>query len=257
MNSFTDMELIRQAADVIANRKKMLIFTGAGISIESGIPAFRGENGLWNVVDPSFIEIDHYMAHTRASWRKIKEIFYDHFGQAKPNPAHFACAELQKMGVAFALVTQNIDGLHQAAGSTDVVEYHGTLARLICPRCMNTVAASADVLAPEIPLCRNCNSALKPDIVFYGEGIPTSENRKAYAAAAQAQVVLVCGTTGEVMPACDIPYEAHDHGAFIIEVNPADSAFTHRITDVHLKGKAGEVMPLLVDEVKKRLAVQA
>ena len=121
---------IQSAADIIAEKKNMLIFTGAGVSVESGIPPFRGAGGLWNQVNPDFFEIDHFMRHPVESWNRIRSIFYDLWGKCAPNAAHLAFAELEKTGVAFSLVTQNIDNLHQAAGSKNVIEFHGTLGRL-------------------------------------------------------------------------------------------------------------------------------
>ena len=244
---------IQSAADVIAEKKNLLIFTGAGVSVESGIPPFRGAGGLWQQVNPDFFEIDHFMRHPVESWNRIRSIFYDLWGKSAPNPAHLAFAELERTGVAFSLVTQNIDNLHQAAGSKNVIEFHGTLGRIRCTACSFSGPPTADLLAGDPPSCPKCGALLKPDIVFFGESIPEHAMNQSFADAESCSVCLVSGTTGEVMPACMVPHTAKRHGAVVIEVNPEQSAFTGHITDIYLRGKAGEIMPQLLAEVKKRL----
>ena len=245
---------IQAAAAIIAAKKNMLIFTGAGVSVESGIPPFRGAGGLWQKVNPDFFDIDHFMAHPVPSWDRIRSIFYDLWGKSAPNAAHLAFAELEQMGVAFSLVTQNIDNLHQMAGTKNVIEFHGTLGRLRCTRCSFAGPPTRDLLAGDPPSCPKCGALLKPDIVFFGESIPAHAMDQSFADAESCSVCLVSGTTGEVMPACMVPHTAKRHGATVIEVNPEESAFTGHITDIYIRGKAGEVMPQLLAEVKKRLA---
>ena len=245
---------IQAAADVIAGKKNMLIFTGAGVSVESGIPPFRGAGGLWQKVNPDFFDIDHFMAHPVESWKRIRSIFYDLWGKSAPNAAHLAFAELERMGVAFSLVTQNIDNLHQMAGSKNVIEFHGTLGRLRCTACSFSGPPTRDLLAGNPPSCPKCAALLKPDIVFFGESIPERAMEQSFADAESCSVCLVSGTTGEVMPACMVPHTAKRRGAVIIEVNPEHSAFTGHITDIFLRGKAGEIIPRLVAEIAKRLS---
>ena len=245
---------ILSAADVLAQKKNLLIFTGAGVSVESGIPPFRGPGGLWQKVNPDFFDIDHFMSHPVESWKRIRSIFYDLWGQCAPNPAHLAFAELERLGVAFSLVTQNIDNLHQLAGSKNVIEFHGTLGRLRCTQCSFTGAPTKELLAGDPPTCPDCGGLLKPDIVFFGESIPEYALNQSFADAESCSVCLVSGTTGEVMPACMVPQTAKRRGAVVIEVNPEESAFTAHTTDIFLRGKAGEIMPRLVAEVVKRLS---
>ncbi len=240
--------MLKDAAEILKKSRSTLIFTGAGISVESGIPPFRGNGGLWESVDPSFVEIDHFLRHPVESWGLLRKIFYDNWGAARPNPAHLALAELQNAGLAGTLVTQNIDCLHQRAGSADVVEFHGTLERLVCLNCGETFPADRELIAMECPVCPQCGRLLKPDVVFFGEGIPEEAGACAFSAAKRADVCVVVGTTGEVMPACMVPHYAHRAGAKIIEINIAPSAFTHDITDIFLQGKAGEILPQLVRE---------
>ena len=244
---------VMAAAGLIAAKRNVLIFTGAGVSVESGIPPFRGAGGLWQQVNPDFFDIDHFMEHPVESWKRIRSIFYELWGKSKPNAAHLAFAELEKMGVAFSLVTQNIDNLHQEAGSKNVIEFHGTLGRLRCTRCSFSGPPTPDLLAGDPPSCPKCAALLKPDIVFFGESIPEHAMNQSFADAESCSVCLVSGTTGEVMPACMVPQIAKRHGATVIEVNPEKSAFTGHITDVWVRGKAGEVMPKILEEVRKRV----
>lgn len=236
-----------RAASILSEARSVLLFTGAGISVESGIPPFRGQGGLWEVYDPAFIEIGHFLRHPETSWAKIREIFYDHWGNAAPNPAHYALADLQKAGRAGLLVTQNIDCLHQRAGSPNVAEFHGTLEYLVCLECGDRFKAAPELTSQKLPSCPHCGGLLKPDVVFFGENIPEQASDDSFDAAAHADAVLVVGTSGEVMPACLVPRRAKERGAKVVEVNPDPSAFSRGgVTDVLLKGKAGTVVPELV-----------
>lgn len=242
---------IAQAAEILKNSHEILLFTGAGISVESGIPPFRGTGGLWEKHDPSFVEIDHFLQYPRESWAKLKEIFYDHWGQAQPNPAHYALAKLQNAGRAKLTVTQNIDCLHQRAGAAAVAEYHGTLEYLVCMECSARMKAENELIGQRpFPLCPQCGGLLKPDVVFFGEGIPEDAASAAYDAAMSCDAVIVVGTSGEVMPACHIPVQAKRHGAKVIEVNLDPSSFSRNgVSDVILCGKAGRILPELVEMI--------
>ncbi len=121
---------LTQAVDLIRNSRRLVAFTGAGISVESGIPPFRGPDGLWSRYNPQVLDLTYFQYHPEDSWRVIKEIFYDFFGKAEPNPGHFALADLERAGILRGIITRNIDNLHQAAGSRDVVEFHGSSRRL-------------------------------------------------------------------------------------------------------------------------------
>jgi len=127
--------LLEQAADALRRAKRAVAFTGAGISVESGIPPFRGPDGLWSRYDPQVLDLSYFHAHPLESWQVIKEIFYDYFGRARPNEAHKALARLEQAGYLQGVITQNIDNLHQEAGSRHVVEYHGTSRYLTCTAC--------------------------------------------------------------------------------------------------------------------------
>ncbi len=243
-------EQIKRAAGLIRNAKHLVAFTGAGISVESGIPPFRGPEGLWSKYDPIVLDLDYFYRNPEASWKVIKEIFYDFFGKARPNPAHLALAQLERAGILKSIITQNIDNLHQEAGNTVVHEFHGNSQKLICTSCGEHYAArdvSLDVLPPK---CKKCDSLLKPDFIFFGESIPADAYTSSVKAAENADVFLIIGSTGEIMPASQIPHIAKQTGAKIIEINPETSRYTRSVTNIHLKGKAGEVMQKLLDEMR-------
>ncbi|MBT4337043.1 MAG: NAD-dependent deacylase [Bacteroidetes bacterium] len=241
-------EKIKEAALLLKNSNYTIVFTGAGISVESGIPPFRGENGLWNTYDPSFLEISQFLNYPIESWKLVKEVFYDFFGQAKPNKAHIAIAEMEKQGIINRVITQNIDNLHTEAGSQAVLEFHGNSRELVCTNCPKRYTKDI-VVQQEIPLCDDCHSLLKPDFVFYGEAIPEPTGSQSFSEGMKAEVMLIIGTTGEVMPACNIPYYAKRNKAKIIEINPIKSNYTDQITDIFLAGKATEIMISLQDEI--------
>lgn len=244
--------MISRAASVIRKARHVTAFTGAGISVESGIPPFRGKDGLWNKYDPSFLDIGYFNRNPEKSWRLIKEIFYDFFGSAGPNKGHFALAEMEKRGFVKAVITQNIDNLHQKAGSMKVYELHGTSRTLTCMSCSGIYEAAKIDLAQLPPKCPACSGGiLKPDFVFFGEPLPQFDYSHAIEEANLADVFLVIGTTGEIMPASVIPHIAKRNGATIIEVNPEGSSYQSTITDIFLRGKAGVVLPELMDELLK------
>jgi NAD-dependent deacetylase len=235
-------ENIEKAARLIRESKHPGAFTGAGISVESGIPPFRGENGLWAKYDPMALDLQHFYQNPLESWRVIKEIFYDFFGKAKPNRAHEVLAWMEQNDLLEGVVTQNIDNLHQEAGCTVVHEFHGNSRRLECTRCKKHYEASLERVAKIPPTCDECQGMLKPDFIFFGEGIPPDAYNQSMALAERADVFLVIGTTGEVMPANMVPQVAKQNGATIIEINPEKSLFTGNITDIFLQGKASQVL---------------
>jgi len=243
---------IQIAIDLIVNSKHAIAFTGAGISVESGIPPFRGETGLWSKYDPNVLDLNHFHLNPVEAWKVIKEIFYDFFGKAKPNVAHIALAELEKQELIRAVITQNIDNLHYEAGSREVYEFHGNSRMLVCPYCSKKVeAAEADL--ENIPLCDHCHAVLKPDFIFFGEGIPELAYSSSVEAAQNTDLVIIIGSTGEVTPASSIPQIAKQNGAKIIEINPEKTLFTDSVTDIFLQGKATEIMSELLIGIKQKI----
>ncbi|MFO7853503.1 MAG: NAD-dependent protein deacylase [Bacteroidota bacterium] len=243
--------ILYRAAELIKHSSRTVAFTGAGISVESGIPSFRGKDGLWSKYDPGFLDINYFRQYPEKSWPLIKEIFYDFFGQAKPNAAHFALAEMGKKGVLHSIITQNIDNLHQMAGSNIVYEFHGNSRNMVCQKCAKYYSVKEIDLSNLPPRCLKCGSVLKPDFVFFGEAIPYSANTNSLNETQNAELFILIGTTGEIMPASLIPYEAKKNGKKIIEINIIPSNYTHTITDIFLQGKATVIMQQLLFALDK------
>ena len=244
--------MIEKAAELIRNAKHVTAFTGAGISVESGIPPFRGENGLWSIFNPIFLDINYFHHNPLKSWKLIKEIFYDFFGKAKPNAAHFALSEMEKSGYINSVITQNIDNLHQEAGSKEVYEFHGTSRDLICTNCNKIYSATNIDLSQLPPKCEKCGTVLKPDFVFFGEPIPEPARTNSFAETEIADVFVLIGTTGEIMPASIIPIEAKRNNVKIVEINIQPSNYTNKITDIFLEGKATKIMQKLLELLKEK-----
>ncbi|MCD4812770.1 NAD-dependent deacylase [bacterium] len=236
---------LQTAAAILRNARRVTAFTGAGVSVESGIPPFRGAGGLWEKVDPIFLDLQYFIKNPLTSWQMINKIFYDFFGQAKPNAAHKVLARLEQSGRLAGVITQNIDHLHQRAGSRQVIAFHGTAQELACLSCGKKHALAAVSLKNLPPVCLVCEGILKPGFIFFGEAIPEPAQSDAFAEAEASDGFLVIGTTGEVMPACMLPRVAKEHGAKIIEVNTVPSLYTRDITDIFLEGTAAAVLPRL------------
>jgi NAD-dependent deacetylase len=239
---------IRAAAALIRQSHHLTAFTGAGISVESGIPLFRGPGGLWGKYDPRTLELDFFLAHPDKAWPVIREIFYDNFGRAKPNRAHEVLAAWEARGLLKVLITQNIDNLHYEAGSRNIVEFHGNSRKLVCLKCGTRVDARPQLLETLPPRC-SCGGIYKPDFIFFGEGIPPQAHTGAQDAAGMTDVMVIIGSTGEVYPAAAVPQAARGNGASIIEVNPAPSEFTASVTSLFIPMKAGEALDLIEKEI--------
>ncbi len=242
-------EEIKRAAEIIASGRCVIALTGAGISVESGIPAFRGSQGLWDRYDPmEYAHISSFMSDPGKVWGMLAEL-YKIVLNAEPNPAHYALARLEELGKCEAVITQNVDALHQRAGSGRVIEFHGTGETLTCLSCSRQYGVQ-DLDLSRIPPRCTCGGVLKPDIVFFGEAIPPDALRESFELARRCDVVLVVGTSAQVYPAAQIPYEAKRAGAKVVEVNLEPTPLTGSVSDVFCQGKAGEVMPAIVQEVE-------
>ena len=233
---------IEKVANLIRNARYAVAFTGAGISVDSGIPAFRGENGLWNSHHPIYLEIDFFHKKPLQSWIKIKEIFYDKLGEAQPNIAHQILAKMEKRSFIESIITQNIDNLHQMAGSKKVYELHGNFKQLICTECNSEYDISFADLNYLPPTCYVCKGILKPDIVFFNEPIPYYAKKQSSEEVKKADLMLIIGTHAEVLPAAEFPVTAKNNGAKIIEINIKESHFTSTITDYFLEGTATAIL---------------
>jgi len=239
------MENLKKAASIIKNARHLAAFTGAGISAESGIPTFRGKGGIWDKYDPVILEIDYFKQNPEKAWPLIKDMFYNVIDVAQPNPAHYVLAEWEKQGLLKAVITQNIDNLHQKAGNQKVIEFHGNTRDLVCLECGKITPVKEADMKQNPVTCPHCGGLLKPDFIFFGEPIPPEAYEQSLYHSRNADVYLVIGTTGVIMPASLLPYEAKRNNATIIEVNVAPSNYTGQITDLFLEGKASEILTKL------------
>ncbi|MBU2547512.1 MAG: NAD-dependent deacylase [Proteobacteria bacterium] len=236
---------IERLCDFLADSKCTIALTGAGISAESGIPTFRGVQGLWEKYDVmEFAHIDAFRRNPAKVWGMLLEMDR-HVVNARPNPGHVALAQLEAMGLLRLVVTQNIDNLHQTAGSREVVEFHGNSKRLRCLEC-GEMQPPESVDPENLPPRCACGGLIKPDVIFFGEAIPWAANVKAFEYAQRCDLILVVGTSAVVAPASEIPVVAKRAGARIVEVNPEETPLTGRVTDLMLRGSAGEILPRAV-----------
>lgn len=246
------MNLIRRAARDILTADTAVAFTGAGISTESGIPDFRSRDGLWSRYDIyEYGHIDSFRRNPAKVWTMLREMLS--LLEARPNPAHYALAELEDLGLLEAVITQNVDNLHQAAGSRRVVEFHGNFTRLVCMQCGRRYGIQEVDITASLPCC-SCGGVLKPDGVFFGEPIPPEAYRKAVSLAAACRVMLVIGTSAAVAPASQLPYlvkgrRGGEQGV-VIEINRQSTPLTGSVADYTLQGKAGDILPRIVAEIK-------
>ncbi|MFP4302111.1 MAG: SIR2 family NAD-dependent protein deacylase [Spirochaetaceae bacterium] len=238
-----------KAAELIGGAESLVAFTGAGISAESGVPPFRGKGGIWEKWDPQVLELSYFYSHPEESWKAIREIFYATFRAAEPNPAHKTLAFWEEIGLLTAVITQNIDGLHERAGSKRVIRYHGNSNYLVCTETGKRYPVTTELIEQKVPRSE-AGALLKPDFIFFGEGIPEDTAREAERVAREADVMLVVGTTGEVYPAALMPRVAKENGATLIEVNTAKSAYTRALTDLYLEAPASEALPKLNELVR-------
>lgn len=243
---------IRCATDIIRNSKKGVVLTGAGISTPSGIPDFRSpKTGLWEQYDPEVASqlSFRYNPEEFLMWMRplTAKIFC-----ATPNPAHIGLARLQQAGYIQTVITQNIDGLHNTAGSKDVLEVHGSLRTLTCIHCFRQVPAQAYielfVERAEIPRCDDCGSVLKPDLVLFGEQLPAKTWLKAEQASRDCDLMIVAGSSLEVLPVAGLPMRAIERGAHLIIINHSQTYLDVR-ADVIFHEDVVDIIPWIVQEI--------
>jgi len=239
-------DLIRQTADVLMQTRKAVALTGAGISIESGIPPFRGPGGLWERMDPMEVaHIDAFRRNPKKVWELLIAGMQTVLSAARPNPGHVGLARLEQWGYLRSLITQNVDGLHQAAGSRDVIEFHGTFAWQRCMDCGSRCETGKVDLSRIPPHC-DCGGIYRPDCVFFGEMIPPQHLARSQQLVSHCDVLLVVGTSATVQPAAMIPMLARESGARVVEINPEPTPLTGHISDDFIQGDAGEVLEAIV-----------
>lgn len=254
---------IRAAADLLAHSRHAVALVGAGLSRESGIPTFRGAGGLWTRFgEPPMNQYQRFLADPRAWWRQRLDErrnpneFTAAITAARPNPGHHALAELERMGVLKHIITQNVDNLHQQAGSTAITEIHGNRTLLRCIDCGRR-EPWREVADDDLPLsCASCAGVVKSDTVMFGEPIPTAALAECGRQAGLADVMLVVGTSGTVYPAADYPLQVLNRGGALIEVNLDHTPFTPYAAVV-LRGPSGVLLPRVVDALRARRATDA
>ncbi len=247
------LNLINKVADHIVKAKHVVALTGAGISVESGIPPFRGKGGLWEKFDPMEVaHINSFMSNPEKVWRLLISAMKDLLVSAKPNAAHLGLARLEELGRLKTVITQNIDGLHQMAGSRDVVEIHGSFAWLRCLDCENRVK-TVDIELSQMPPRCECGGIYRPECVFFGESIPMQDLDRSQVAASTCDLMLVVGTSAVVQPAAFMPVIAKQSGATVIEINPEPTPLTGTTSTLRVQGKAGKAMRKITAEVERIL----
>jgi NAD-dependent deacetylase len=236
-----------KAAHIFNKAKRVVVFTGSGISKESGIPTFRGKDGLWNnyrveeLATPQAFANDPKKVWEWYDWRR--HLIFN----AQLNPAHRTIAEMEKHYTDFTLITQNVDGLHKKAGSKNIIELHGNLWNVRCQK-EGRIFEFKEVPLKEVPPKCPCGSIIRPDVVWFGESLPHDELKRAFLSAEVCDVILVVGTSGIVQPAASIPMAAKSHGASVVEVNIEPTPIS-QIGDVTMIGQAGEILPNLWKQI--------
>jgi NAD-dependent deacetylase len=237
--------------DILATLKSsqnLAVLTGAGISAESGVPTFReAQTGLWSRYDPQQLA-------TQQAFDDNPQLVWDWYtwrrgiiSGSQPNPGHTALVDLEKFIPEFTLITQNVDGLHQSAGSHKVVELHGNIFRSKCVRENKPISDERQPKAA-VPRCPDCGGYLRPDVVWFGESLPEDALEKAIHAASSCQAFLSIGTSTLVHPAASLPFLARRNGALILEINPQTTPLT-ALASYSIRGNAGDILPGLVFEL--------
>jgi NAD-dependent deacetylase len=256
-------ELIEEVASLIVSSKRIVVFTGAGISTESGIPDFRGPDGLWTKFDPEDFTYQRFVTSREARkrlWGMSKTVGLS-WTDMKPNDAHYAVAELERIGKLDCVITQNVDGLHQKAGNSEdrVIQLHGNMQWAKCLSCgerwrneevMRWVEAGA-----EDPECVKCGGIIKPEGVFFGEAMPVKETMEAEKRSSRCDLCIVIGSSLVVYPAALMPQYAVQSGAKLVIINEGETSLDH-VADIRIDDKAGEVMSQVVKKVKKKLGTK-
>ncbi|MDR0956728.1 MAG: NAD-dependent protein deacylase [Endomicrobium sp.] len=240
------MQCIKKAIVALKKSKYIVAFTGAGISVESGIAPFRGEKGIWNKYEEKLFEINYFTKHTKETWNMLCDGFYEAMFKAKPNVAHNVLAKMEKEGYLRSIITQNIDDLHEKSGSKIVYKLHGNASKLNCLQDGNKYFVK-DFDLKNAPRCKMCNNLLKPGFVFFGEMLPEYAMNMSLKACLNCDLVIIIGSMGIVYPAASLPFYAKRNKATIIEINPQSSAFTKEITDIFIPLKASEAMDKIIN----------
>jgi NAD-dependent deacetylase len=245
---------VERVAEMILESKKAVALTGAGISTESGIPDFRGPQGLWKQIDPSTGTIQFFRQFPDVFWQFIVDRL-ESMVRAKPNRAHYALAELEVMGKLSSIITQNVDGLHFKAGSRNVIELHGNMREAVCLSCGNVISmeeAMGMAKSGHLPPRCGCGGVLKPNVVLFNEPLPEEAYKRALLESRTCNLMLAVGTSLQVYPAAYLPVVAKQRGARLAIINMEPTPLDD-IADAVIQAKAGEALPAIVDIVRKGL----
>jgi NAD-dependent deacetylase len=250
-------EQLRRAARMLLSARHVMTLTGAGISVESGIPPFRGPGGLWTKYgEPPMNGYQIFLQDPKKAWEERlnpkgpSKIIWETVGSAEPNPGHHAFAELERMGILRSLITQNVDNLHKRAGSKNLIEIHGNYTLIRCIEC-NARYPGAEVPLHQLPpQCPQCSGILNSDTVSFGEPIPPDALDKCYSETQLCDCFIVAGTSATVYPAASFPLAVKQKGGAMIEVNLYESELTP-LCDISLRGPSAEIMPKLVAAIKE------
>lgn len=241
--------MLDEIAKIAKNCRKIVVLTGAGISAESGVPTFRGKEGLWGKFKAEELAtMDAFMANPAIvwewyNWRR------DLMCKVEPNPGHYALAEMEKLKDDFTLVTQNVDGLHKIAGSQNILELHGNIYRNKCVKCNRLHNESLDIDPNDIPTCESCGGKLRPDVVWFGEMLDRMVIETAFRVSEQSELFFSVGTSAIIHPAASLPMTAKQMGATLVEVNPEETPLSY-MADYSIRAKSGEYMPELIEKIK-------
>jgi len=270
---FMDFTLIERAVNLLLGAKHAVVLTGAGISTESGVPDFRSPGGIWERYDFTIFFYARFLAEPGLVWKTMLDMNSSGefaLWEAKPNQGHLALAFFEQIGLIKAVITQNIDNLHQKAGSRNVIEFHGNMLFAKCMKCGRKYGYEQlmemtleKTLLP--PLC-HCGGVLKPDAVFFGEAIPQDALRESFQHAEDCDLMLVIGTSAQVEPAASLPLIAKGLSHFrgmgsiilpkvncqVIEINREPTPLTGEVSDFLIQGSAGEILSFMEQKVKER-----
>ncbi|MBW1980856.1 MAG: NAD-dependent deacylase [Deltaproteobacteria bacterium] len=238
---------VQQVRCWLQRARRVTVLTGAGISAESGVPTFRGQDGLWrgyratDLATPEAFDRDPQLVWAFYHWRRQL------LAALEPNAAHHALVLVESKKEQFSLITQNIDDLHRRAGSSNILELHGNIWQIRCTAC-SVVRWNRELTLPPLPICRDCGALLRPHVVWFGEPLEAAILESAIAACRSCDLMLVIGTSAVVQPAASLALVAQEHGARIVEINLEATPYTDRF-DCCLRGKAGTLVPELVRDL--------
>jgi len=243
-----DIDITEQFSRALRNSRKVAVLTGAGVSAESGVPTFRGEDGFWRNINPmELATLEAFSRDPETVWEWYLHR-RDTIRTIKPNPGHYALAEMAELYNDFTLITQNIDNLHRLAGSDNIYELHGNIHRNRCMDCDHTDYTESFSKLP--PPCPKCGGRFRPNVVWFGEMLPHETIDRAMKAAYQAELFFTIGTSGVVQPAASLPLIAKQNGALVVEINLEPSEISH-ICDIKYHGKSGEVLPAILRKIRE------